>query len=197
LQGRTAQGRVFLEDVLVGTEGLLLRAGAFARISGRVRFPPGAKPEACEVWARQGDRGHGLTSASSTFELDDLEAGTYVLLARAGGYVAQAPQSITLAPGERRDGVVLELVPGGVIEGQVLGADGAPVVGARVSARGPGGHYLDAEAGSDQGRFRLEGLFEGSWELTALRPRSGLFATLQVEADPERTHVVWLVEAAK
>jgi protocatechuate 3,4-dioxygenase beta subunit len=197
LQGRTAQGRVFLDDVVAGTEGLLLRASAFARISGRVRFSPDAKPEPCEVWARQGDRGHGLTASRGSFEFDDLEAGTYVLLARAGGYVTRTPPTITLAPGERRDGVVLDLVPGGVIEGQVLGADGAPVVGARVSARGPGGHYLGAEAGSDQGRFRLEGLFEGSWELTAMRPHSAPFATLQVEVDLGRTQTVRLVEAAK
>lgn len=93
-------------------------------------------------------------------------AGEYALEAEAGGHALTV-----LAPRlfDRRAGVELEiqLVRGGAIEGRVIAAPGADTTGFVLAYHRGDGRIRTLRAGPE-GRYRLEGLTPGPWEVKSL-----------------------------
>ena len=81
------------------------------------------------------------TDSTGRFSFEHLPPGRYFVLASHQGYVNQGPSGhgprrsvFDLASGQRLDGVVIYLMPGGIVSGQISTADGNPVSGVTVQA---------------------------------------------------------------
>jgi len=162
---------VRIEGRVIDPEGLPL-AGARVepRVDRRRRLAPavtGVEPVA--------------TDASGRFSIADLVAGAVRdLTFRADGYLPRTMRAVR-APTEPLLEVVLR--PAASVRGRVMDGDGRPIEAAKVSidrsddlpgvaqaeAAGPGG---SANAVTDaEGRYVLEGLSAGSFEIRAWSPR--------------------------
>ncbi len=114
------------------------------------------------------------SAADGTFELFGLAAGAYVLRAspprRSDAPLGPADATpVTLGEDEVVRDVELALVPGLSISGRVLGPDGAPVARASVTAHDRGGRLVwpvSTRADRD-GRYALDGLAAGTWDVVA------------------------------
>lgn len=114
------------------------------------------------------------TDARGEFELRGVAAGQPLELeVQAQGFRTVVSEAVTLAEGERRAGIVLELHPAGAVNVRLLTADGRPAPGCLVRATPAG----DAAAAGQvavtdaSGRALLEGLAPGRWRVEA-RPRA-------------------------
>ena len=67
-----------------------------------------------------------------SFELTDCPPGTHYIGVTAPGYPAARVGPIRVGAGERRRGIQIDLVPGGMISGRVVSSGGDGVSGARV-----------------------------------------------------------------
>ncbi len=81
------------------------------------------------------------TDSIGRFSFDHLPPGRYFILASHQGYVNQGPSGhgprrsvFDLASGQHLDGVVIYLMPGGIVSGLISTADGNPVSGVSVQA---------------------------------------------------------------
>ena len=97
--------------------------GSITSADGRVEldFPSGA-----------------LTNGEGKFTVGPLPPGDYQMLVERVGFFAPINgtgrnSGVTLAAGDRKDGLKLTLTPVGSMTGRVLNADGEPVAGAIVS----------------------------------------------------------------
>jgi hypothetical protein len=152
---------------------LLLTRGA--TVSGTVVDPnhqpvPGARvrsvhyslqsPKPLETEAVSDDKGH--------FSMDGVSSGRLSVHATASGFAEGQTREFPVGPGEKHDGLEVQLSLGGTIVGMVVGANGAPVSGARVLATRVQDH---SQAGSDStgldGAFRIAGLSTGQYTLDA------------------------------
>ena len=97
--------------------------------------------------------------AAGGFLVDGLPAGSYDLRVRTTTN-GSARAVLTLAEGERKQGLRLTVEPSGVLTGKVvLHAQGTAVAGADVGAQ-VGGRWLDTRTDTE-GRFELTGVFAG------------------------------------
>jgi hypothetical protein len=106
---------------------------------------------------------------------------------------AQASHRLALRLGEKEAG---EVEADGTVTGQVVDPTGSPVAGAAVYAqrRGRGGWGRRFSAKSDpEGRFAIEGLPEGRYDVVATHPG---YAAARAEAIPSGTQSVLLQLAA-
>lgn len=115
--------------------------------------------------------GRTVSNADGSFELLGLLPGRVFLDARSDGWFVRTPGTARLAGGQIQEGIELRAVAGGRVRGIVLGADGGPAKGARVSLR-PGLNaffgqiterqyrWLETETDAD-GRFDLPGVPAG------------------------------------
>ncbi|MBK9037161.1 MAG: carboxypeptidase regulatory-like domain-containing protein [Myxococcales bacterium] len=119
-----------------------------ATVRGRVidRQTGGGVAAAVTITAETGDeaRRHVRTDPYGGFEAEGIPPGRWTASAWAPGWIMGGTIDFTAGRGD----VVIELVPGGVAEGVVVDAAGAPVAGAVVSAigRGAGGVEISAVA---------------------------------------------------
>ncbi len=161
-------------DVLVPRaariEGLVVSLGgrpvAGARI---VRREPGARPSR---WVRNDGPAQivevAVADESGRFEADDVEPGECLLVARLPNHLPGNPLELDLIAGEAMRGLVLELDPGGAVEGRTLDAAGDPAPGVSVFARVRRGRgspewrestaVIRGALSDAEGRFRIEGL---------------------------------------
>lgn len=125
------------------------------------------------------------TDASGRFIFDNLPAGSYSLGAHKAGQGSaflgssdneELPDLLTLAPGERRDNIVLRLVRPSVISGMVLDGDGEPLTGAQVQLflEGfPRGVRALVPASSvmtnDRGEYRFRNIAPGQYYVAAAK----------------------------
>ena len=133
------------------------------------------------------------------FELREFStSGRLWLLAEAPDYAVSRSEEITVAPGERREGVVIRLSRGATVKGRVLDSRGEAVGGAVVvlesgdapAPAGQAGAHIfrdlltrnlkpDVEHRTDsQGRFAIPNVMQGSYVLAARHEAFG----------PNRTH---------
>ncbi len=122
------------------------------------------------------------TDADGNFEVRGLAPGDWEIVARADTFVPSDPFAVSLAEGEARRDLELQLQPGGSILGHVYEADGEPVAGMRVTASASkpaqGGDELEMRiqalmaAGDDEsvttdedGAYRFDGLAPGRYEV--------------------------------
>lgn len=189
---RAADGRFVLEDLWEGEWALSARAAGHgesapvivdvrgpvagvqlvvpraARVAGVVVGPTGVPVPRASVEAHTDDFTSESTEAdeSGAFNLE-LAPGGLVLTARAEGFAPSEDLALELAPAEVRDGVVLTLRGAGRITGVVLPRAG-DVSGRHVQAAS-----LDDDDSGDaltdaRGRFELEDLAPGRWQLVLL-----------------------------
>ena len=112
-----------------------------------------------------------FTDGEGRFRMEGLAAGRYVLRARKRGYLeagagGAAALRVTLEAGQSRAGLVVKLLPYGVISGRVFDEYGEPAEGAEVSACVQRRRYLQCRSGAeanDRGEYRITGLAPGSF----------------------------------
>ena len=123
---------------------LALEAGA--AVSGRVidRQTGGGIAAAVTLAADGADEAprYLRTAPDGSFRVDGVPPGRWTASAWAPGWLLAGTVDFTAGRGD----VVVELVPGGVAEGIVVDEQGAPVAGAVVTARSPGGVEVSADA---------------------------------------------------
>lgn len=122
------------------------------------------------------------------FRLTDLAAGRYLVSGHKPPFVGsvygarqagRAGTAIALAEGERRDGVVLRLMRGGVITGVVTDEYGSPAPGISLAVMPPAGGnlqsqlmtmaFLPPQITDDRGAYRFSGLPAGEYLVVAMR----------------------------
>ncbi|HVQ26640.1 MAG TPA: carboxypeptidase-like regulatory domain-containing protein, partial [Planctomycetota bacterium] len=186
-------------DLAAGAHEVVeLRPVLGARISGRLRAPPGIAAGALtgvEVeldWSinaalqlgsaeRQELDLETQSDAEGRFEFRAVPVGKpQTLSTRSPTLARRFSDDLAPAPGEHLQ-IELELLAGGAVHGRVVGQDGAPIAGAEVAAVGreffgnPTDELRETESDAD-GRFALVGLTPGKvW--------------LRVEHDDYQTHL--------
>ena len=139
-----------------------------------------------------------ITDTQGRYSFEKLPPGEYVVQASASGYATRShqqganspPPPVTLAPAQRLTGIDIELSRAGVIVGRILDEDNRPFVGASVDALAS---RMDANQATlvsmattvtdDRGDFRLAGLPEGQYYVSAFDPA---FAEVGDETGPLR-----------
>jgi 5-hydroxyisourate hydrolase-like protein (transthyretin family) len=171
-----------VEHVPAGTADVRLRLTAPASLTGLVTRADGSP---CPLFvlslvstqARRSSLGSRTVSdPGGAFDWTGLEAGTYQV--RVSSLDVGASQLVTLAPGERKQGLHLVLdrsteVTGTVIDGQ----SGAPLAGVSVAAVLPG-QRLSTATRTD-GSFQLGGILPGEDGRLTVSPPTGLAAQMR------------------
>ena len=139
-----------------------------------------------------------ITDAGGRYTIQKLPAGQYIVQASASGFAPQyhrqrpnsPPPPVPVTTGQRVTGVDVELPLAGVIVGRILDEDKKPFVGASVDAlvsRMENGQptlvSLATATTDDRGDFRLVGLPEGQYYVSAFDPA---FAEVGDETGPLR-----------
>ncbi len=159
------------------------------------------------VMSNDGRGGSGVTSTDNEgrYEIKDLAAGRFSVMATKGGFVsAQFGQRrpnepgtpIELVDAQTADKVNFTLVRGSVIAGRVVDDGGEPVSGAQVMAMRygfsagtrrmmPAGAEGGNDRTDDQGAFRLFGLAPGEYFVSAVSQNNRMMSaeTNNTEAD--------------
>ena len=112
-----------------------------------------------------------VTDTSGKFSISGLPPGTYGAQVERVGFVTGSTgwpaTGITLAAGDRKSGVKLQLLPFGAISGRVVNPDGEPVEFAQVTAEGPAGPVGMISGTDEHGVYRLGGLRPGRYRVRA------------------------------
>ncbi|MFJ9038277.1 MFS transporter [Streptomyces sp. NPDC102406] len=111
--------------------------------------------------------GRGASGDDGRYALSTPGAGSYVLIAAAGGH---QPQAVTVTVGERP--VELDVVLGGAgrLAGSVLTADGTPVRDAIVTLTNVHGEVVSATRSGREGAYVITELVAGEYTLAASAP---------------------------
>jgi protocatechuate 3,4-dioxygenase beta subunit len=148
-----------------------------------------------------GESERAFQSADGTFELTDVPAGKWKVMASAPGYRPAEVAGIEIGEGETKEGVVLSLKRGASVSGRVLDPRrGTGVPNASVSwSEGTGPSQFPAAAAiarltgdgtavstDADGRYRLDGLSAGKVTIAAEHP-DYLDVSRQVEVEDEAT----------
>ena len=141
-----------------------------------------------QVFLRTIPTGGLLTRANSSstdpngrFAFDHLTPGRYIVRASRDGYITQGHGSrgdgsnaLNLSPGQRADGLLISLVPGGVISGHITdetgkALSGIPIELMKVSTNDGKRDLHEAASASTRktGDFRIIGVLPGSYFLRA------------------------------
>jgi protocatechuate 3,4-dioxygenase beta subunit/uncharacterized GH25 family protein len=163
----------------VGDVEVIVEAGVV--VSGRVvtaegRAVAGARVEAFKEEPPFDRIAWALADGDGRYRLEGLLPGRFVLAASAERH---APTRRNVVVAADADGVDLTLPDGARVDGTVLGADGRPVAGARVSlvirGRPMSGFGVGRTAVSDAaGRFTFEALPAGQLDVQAEHAEAGI-----------------------
>jgi hypothetical protein len=195
-------------------------------LSGTVTDSDGVPLSGAAVWARsqlrrtaplpsRGYKGEAdaRTDRGGRFLVGDLVPGVAITLAvELEGYLPFFVDglSVDIESADDREPIVVELAPAASLEGVVVGAQGEPLVDVRIDLQleshdlvGEASENLGSASASGRsaadGRFTIEGLRSGRWELRARKVdfRETTLPGLEVRADAEREPVrVVLAEGA-
>jgi hypothetical protein len=150
------------EPLVVVLEGLGTIEGVALLADGR----PAAGARVLAAGAEH--EGAAAADAAGAFRVS-VPAGSYRVVAADGRAAGSSAQPVAVAAGAATRGVALRLGPASAIEGTVSASGtGAPVAGAEVAIlpHETGAIAARTAAGPD-GRFRVEGLAPGAWDLRA------------------------------
>ncbi|MEV1044289.1 MFS transporter [Streptomyces sp. NPDC049916] len=139
-------------------------------VHGRVQHPDGGTvPRAALTLIDvQGQQvGRGASGEDGRYALSVPGAGSYVLIAAAGGH---QPQAVSVTVGERP--VELDVVLGGAgrLAGSVLTADGTPVADAAVTLTDVRGEVVASTRTGREGGYVIGELVAGEYTLAASAP---------------------------
>ncbi|MEW2544633.1 MFS transporter [Streptomyces sp. NPDC047002] len=111
--------------------------------------------------------GRGASNDDGRYALSVPGAGSYVMIAAAGGH---QPQAVTVTVGERT--VDLDVVLGGAgrLAGAVLTADGTPVRDAAVTLTDVRGEVVASTRSGREGLYAIDELVAGEYTLAASAP---------------------------
>ncbi len=106
---------------------------------------------------------YAITDDAGRFSIDNLPAEIYRIVSSADGYGLTQTQPMTIAPGERKAGLRLELSPvasigGGQISGRVIDQAGSPVEHIPVTAFDDKGNIKSTTFSDPAGYYRLSHL---------------------------------------
>jgi len=174
-----------------------------ATVSGRVLGPDGEPLAGAEVVLRAQELERtspvpvedlvATCDAAGAFRVGGLAGGDWLVLPRRSGSWAPETPRLSLGGRETRGGLLLRLVPGQRIAGQVVWSDGTPAADARVelvplALEAPAGPGPPGSAGADdrpapasspyvqppapmrsdaEGRYAFEGVAPGRWTVAA------------------------------
>lgn len=140
--------------------GVVIEVAPMASIRGRVT-QDGQPVAGATVMAASGEP-RALTGADGGYELRGFRPGTYAVHAESEGS-ASPPQSVTVAAGEPRDRVDLELTSRGAIAGTVVDQDGRAVREAIVAWTSAAVGDSRRASTDELGRFVVDQLRPGSY----------------------------------
>jgi protocatechuate 3,4-dioxygenase beta subunit len=124
----------------------------------------------------------GSVDYNGSFRIEDVGPGTWTITGSTAEGSRQAQAEVTIEPGRRSATVDLDFGAGSTLSG-VVSIAGEPLAGAQVVARNETTmSFARAVTGSD-GRYALEGLADGRYELIATDPE----ATSSVEREVDLT----------
>lgn len=160
-------------------------------VRGRVLAPDGQPLAGARV---QGSvRSFTTTAADGSFVLP-LEDGTYLLESQAESY-APAWRTVQVAGGPV-EGIDLRLSRGSTLTGRILGAAPQELAGATLLATSRESPLLWTTTVDPEGRYRLQGLFPGEWDVAVSTSRRDRHETLILAAgEEERELDIVLTEA--
>lgn len=157
--------------ITTGTQDALIQLKQGVPVSGRTVEGDAPAADVKVTLAAVGLNAPELTVKSDdkgTFIFDAVGPGNYELRGEKGGQIAKdAPIQIAVAKGPQ-EGIVLELVAGGVVRGRVTDGDsGIGIAGVTVKASFDGSNRLSqiAQPSDADGRFEVVGLNPGAYEL--------------------------------
>lgn len=179
LRAERDQGAAYVEDLELPPASSSSDGGAGARpaalivelhpaaaVSGRLRDPRGAAIVGGEVTLSEGRatplQRKRVTGADGRFQFAGVLPGSYLIAARADGYLPTLPRELR-APAVS---IQLRLERGGVLEGEVLDEQSRPIAGARVEVAGEG---AGGEPIAISGAAAAPLAFERAGELGVLR----------------------------
>jgi hypothetical protein len=180
-------------SMTLGTKTLARQNPQRASIQGTIVRAGTAEPLAGArvTYFRQSSPGVSVsTDATGAFAITDIEPGTYVLSFSARGYARREykqktlhghGEPIELSAGQAVKDLVVQLTPGGSVEGRVRDSEGFPAIGVPVELMRfvydfQGKRTLSTEAFAetdDHGEYRLFWLTPGTYYLRAGGERSG------------------------
>jgi hypothetical protein len=172
-----AQGAPFRVELPREPEPIELALDRCARIEGVV-FAPGspARPSAVVLLAAagltDGPRECRIRPGDGGFVFENVPPGDVRLEAKAGPAGRSAALALELAPGEVRNGIVLELLPCGAIEVDVVDAAGRPEAGREVRVRDERLGILESARTNTEGRAVLLPLPTGTYEVEVIDERA-------------------------
>jgi len=177
---------------------LVLSRGAVVEglvVDGNGAPVAGARVGVQDPWWEEWSGAAVPAGPDGAFRLAAVPTGDLRLLARGPGGLRGSSNRLMVRDGEALRGVRITTGPGAVLAGTVLGEDGTPVPGARVSVhvggvvfpgqqKDPGRVAWLRASGKvhpvgPEGGFRIEGLGGGTWTVHATAPgRSPVFRTV-------------------
>jgi hypothetical protein len=101
---------------------------------------------------------------SGRFEMTVEGTGTVRLQAYCGAELSASTRPITVKPGEDVEGIVIDFVPTGSIEGTASKSDGSPAIRLTVAAT-QSSKTIQSSRTDEQGRYRMPGLPPGEYTL--------------------------------
>jgi protocatechuate 3,4-dioxygenase beta subunit len=164
------------------TKTVKIVLGGGASIAGVVKYDDGTPAAGVHVIAIERINGMGfgsldeVTAADGKYRLTGLRKGNVEVTIRQDNASTPVNKSVTLADGEQKTGVDLELPkPGLKIAGTVVTADGKPVTGASVTALVEhdgrvmrfGGRPERAVLSGDDGSFTIDDVSKGTYTVSA------------------------------
>ncbi|MCI0585771.1 MAG: carboxypeptidase regulatory-like domain-containing protein [Planctomycetes bacterium] len=177
-------------------------------LAGRVVDAEGAGVPAARISAREA-QGFGLravnllgsgsarSGADGSFRIGSLGPGPHQVSARAEGKFPAEEQRLEVPPASGVESLRFVLEAGRAVSGRVVDATGAPIVGARVSARDepnprPGPRRWSHQMGktAEDGAFRLTGLGDGPFVVEASLEGKGQAEVTGVATDAPPLEIV-------
>ncbi|MCB9566519.1 MAG: carboxypeptidase regulatory-like domain-containing protein [Myxococcales bacterium] len=181
LAHRKGGGEAILEHAALD-EDVVLTIASTGRLAGSVSLAGGGAPEEFTVSIRDEATGFHRSDAffrtDGAFSLPEVPAGSYKVNVSAGAGTAEA--EATLAAGEEREDLRIELAPKVTARGRIVDEEGSPVAGIVVQINGRGGGMVFGGPTDDKlrnvsdedGRFEVERAPTGAVRIMT-SPRSG------------------------
>ena len=119
-----------------------------------------------------------------------VSPGVVSIVAQSKGYQEARRDGVELPNGKNVENLEIELVPGAIVEGGVVGPDGEPLTDARVKVvRSESAAFqFDQDVSDGDGKFELTGLAQGMVSIEATH-RDFPRVTRQVDVGPGRNRV--------